>query len=40
MQVLAISRLDDRPSIAIARSSCSQAQSTWPPVSGIHSSIP
>jgi hypothetical protein len=37
MLVWAISRFDDGPSAVIDRSSCSDAKSTRPPASGIHS---
>jgi hypothetical protein len=40
MLVRATSRFDDSPSPVIARSSCSEAKSTRPPASGIHSCTP
>jgi acetyl esterase/lipase len=40
MLVRVISRFDDNPSTVIACSSCSDAKSSWPPASGIHSCTP
>jgi hypothetical protein len=40
MLVRVTSRFDDNPSTVIARPSCSEAESTWPPASGIHSCTP
>jgi len=40
MLVWVTSRFDDSPSPVIARSSCSEAKSTFPPAAGIHNWTP